>query len=245
MKIAKIKKLVTVVLLGVTLMAIGCAAQPTSSTPSSKPTTPAQTAKSTTPAPAQTTAATSPAGTSVAAARKTWASPPEMQIDPAKKYYAVLDTSLGTFKIELFASESPKTVNNFVFLSREGYYNGVIFHRIIKSFMIQSGDPQGTGMGGPGYKFADELPVKHKYDPGIVAMANAGPNTNGSQFFICTGANAAGLNNMPNYTQFGMVIEGMENVQKIASVPVGPSASGEVSKPKDPPVINKITIIEE
>ena len=110
-----------------------------------------------------------------------------MQIDTSKKYVATVDTTLGTFKIQLLPQETPKTVNNFVFLSRDGFYNGVIFHRIMKTFMIQTGDPLGTGAGGPGYQFADELPPKHKYDPGIVAMANAGPNTNGSQFFICTG----------------------------------------------------------
>ncbi|MBN1190159.1 MAG: peptidylprolyl isomerase [Dehalococcoidales bacterium] len=168
-----------------------------------------------------------------------------MQIDKSKKYYAVLDTTLGSFKVELFASEAPLTVNNFVFLSREGFYNSVIFHRIIETFMIQTGDPKGTGMGGPGYRFADELPPKHSYEPGIVAMANAGPNTNGSQFFICTGVQAKSLDNYPNYTQFGKVIEGMEIVNKIAAVPVGMSASGEESKPKNPPVINTITIIEE
>jgi len=120
-----------------------------------------------------------------------------------------------------------------------------VFHRIIKTFMIQTGDPTGTGSGSPGYKFADELPVKHSYDPGIVAMANAGPNTNGSQFFICTGADAAGLNNYPNYTQFGKVTDGMDVVLKIAAVKVQLSASGEMSKPVDPPVIKSITISQQ
>jgi cyclophilin family peptidyl-prolyl cis-trans isomerase len=206
LKARKIKKLMTVVLLGVTLFAVGCAGQ---SVPSPKP--------------------------------MKWTTPPAMTIDKTKKYYATLNTTLGSFKIELFASETPNTVNNFVFLSQQGYYNGVIFHRIIKSFMIQTGDPQGTGMGGPGYKFNDELPVKHKYDPGIVAMANSGSNTNGSQFFVCTGADAAGLNTMPNYTQFGQVIEGMDVVQKIAAVPVV-SNGREVSKPTTPPVIKSIVI---
>lgn len=165
-----------------------------------------------------------------------------MQIDTSKAYFATIDTTLGSFKIQLFASESPKTVNNFVFLSQQGFYNGVIFHRVIKSFMIQTGDPTGTGAGGPGYSFADELPPKHSYDAGIVAMANAGPNTNGSQFFICTGSDAQNLNSMPNYTQFGQVVSGMDIVQKIASVPVGPGNPGEVSRPTNPPVINSITI---
>lgn len=170
-----------------------------------------------------------------------------MQLDPAKKYFATFDTSLGTFKVELFASESPKTVNNFVFLSQQGFYNGVIFHRIIQNFMVQTGDPLGTGAGGPGYKFADELPPKHKYDPGIVAMANSGPNTNGSQFFICTGADAHGLDSPPYnlYTQFGQVSEGMDVVQKIAAVPVRISPQGETSQPINPPVIKTITITEQ
>ncbi|MCX6010199.1 MAG: peptidylprolyl isomerase, partial [Chloroflexi bacterium] len=123
-----------------------------------------------------------------------------MQIDKSKKYTATLDTSEGSFKIELFAQESPLTVNNFVFLANQGFFNGVIFHRIMKNFMIQTGVPKGTGTGGPGYKFADELPPKHKYEPGIVAMANSGPNSNGSQFFICTGPDSTGL--QPKYTQF-------------------------------------------
>jgi len=108
--------------------------------------------------------------------------------------------------------------------------------------MIQTGDPTGTGGGDPGYKFKDELPPLHLYDPGIVAMANSGPNTNGSQFFICTGPDAEGLNRLPNYTQFGKVVGGMDIVQKIASVPVGPGNPGEVSRPVKPPVINNIVI---
>jgi len=176
---------------------------------------------------------------------KQWSNPPEMQIDTAKTYYATVDTSLGSFKIQLFASESPKTVNNFVFLSQQGFYNGIIFHRVLKTFMIQTGDPTGTGGGGPGYEFADELPPKHSYDPGIVAMANAGANTNGSQFFICTGQDALNLNYYPNYTQFGKVVEGMDTVLKIASVQVGPGNPGETSRPVNPPVINQITITSQ
>jgi len=175
---------------------------------------------------------------------KRWSAPPAMQIDAARKYSAIVDTSLGSFKIELLAKESPKTVNNFVFLAREGFYDGVIFHRIIRAFMAQTGDPTGTGAGGPGYRFADELSVKHSYEPGMVAMANAGPNTNGSQFFICTGPQARGLDGCPNYTQFGRVVERMEIVSKIAAVPVECSPHGEMSKPIDPPVIKSIAITE-
>jgi cyclophilin family peptidyl-prolyl cis-trans isomerase len=166
-----------------------------------------------------------------------------MQIDAAKKYVAVFDTSLGAFKIELLAGESSKTVNNFVFLAKNKFYDGTVFHRIIKTFMIQGGDPTGTGCGGPGYQFADELPVKHSYDVGVVAMANAGPNTNGSQFFICTGADSKYLNQQPNYTQFGKVVEGLDTVQKLAAVPVT-FANGEMSKPQTPPVIKSIAITE-
>ena len=128
---------------------------------------------------------------------KRWNTPPAIEIDPAKKYVATVDTTQGSFKIELLAKESPKTVNNFVFLARQGFYEGVIFHRVIKLFMVQTGDPTGTGSGGPGYRFADELPVKHPYDPGIVAMANAGPNTNGSQFFYLHGFTVQRIGRMP------------------------------------------------
>ena len=183
-----------------------------------------------------------PAPTPSPETSKQWSAPPAMQIDASKTYFATVDTTLGAFKIQLFANETPQTVNNFVFLSQQGFYDGVIFHRIVKTFMIQTGDPQGTGRGGPGYKFADELPPKHSYEPGIVAMANSGPNTNGSQFFICTGSDAANLNKIPNYTQFGKIVEGMDTVQKIASVPVGPGNSNENSRPVNPPVINGIMI---
>ena len=187
----------------------------------------------------------SPTLTATPGVLKQWSTPPAMQIDTSKTYFATVDTTLGTFKIQLFANEAPKTVNNFVFLSQQGFYDGVIFHRIIKTFMIQTGDPTGTGTGGPGYKFADELPPKHSYNSGIVAMANAGPNTNGSQFFVCTGSDAKSLNNYPNYTQFGKVVDGMDVVQRIAAVPVGPGNPGENSRPVNPPVINKISITSQ
>jgi cyclophilin family peptidyl-prolyl cis-trans isomerase len=251
MKIKKVKKFLAIFLLGVTILIGGCSAQPTTSQPATttppQSTSPKATTAASTSSPAAITTTTAAATTqaSPAATRKTYTAPPAMQIDKSKKYFAALDTTLGSFKIELFASESPLTVNNFVFLSREGFYNKVIFHRIVKAFMIQTGDPKGTGTGGPGYRFADELPAKHSYDPGIVAMANSGSNTNGSQFFICTGATAKSLDQNASYTQFGKVIEGMDIVMKIASVPVVNSASGELSKPTNPPVINSITITEE
>jgi peptidyl-prolyl cis-trans isomerase B (cyclophilin B) len=108
-----------------------------------------------------------------------------MSIDPAKKYTATIDTSKGKIVLDLFPKDAPKTVNNFVFLAREGFYDGLKFHRVIPDFMVQGGDPKGTGSGGPGYKFADEVgPGKPKHKVGSLSMANAGPNTNGSQFFI-------------------------------------------------------------
>src|SRR6266511_4960061 len=116
---------------------------------------------------------------------KQWNTPPAMQTDPKKTYKARMETDKGTMVIELFADKAPKTVNNFVFLAREGYYDGIIFHRVISNFMAQGGDPTGRGSGGPGYKFADEFHPSLKHDkPGVLSMANAGPNTNGSQFFI-------------------------------------------------------------
>jgi cyclophilin family peptidyl-prolyl cis-trans isomerase len=174
---------------------------------------------------------------------KQYSAAPAMQIDPNKQYIATIKTSLGDIKVELFAKDAPKTVNNFVFLAREKFYDGIIFHRIINGFMVQTGDPQGTGAGGPGYRFEDELPPKRSYDLGIVAMANAGPNTNGSQFFICNATGCGGLDNIPNYTQFGRVIEGQDVLQKISSVETVVSGR-EKSKPVNPPTITTV-IIEE
>lgn len=171
---------------------------------------------------------------------KSWTSAPAMTINPQESYRAVLQTTDGPITIELLPQEAPKTVNNFVFLAREGYYDGVPFHRVINGFMIQTGDPTGTGMGGPGYKFEDE-PVKRRYAAGTVAMANAGPNTNGSQFFIVHG-NDVGL--PPNYTIFGQVVSGMDTVNKIAETPVKSGASGERSTPVNLPRIESVKIEE-
>lgn len=156
-----------------------------------------------------------------------------------------METTEGTFTIELFSAKAPLTVNNFVSLAKDGFYDGVVFHRIIKEFMIQTGDPTGTGMGGPGYRFADELPPVHEYEPGIVAMANAGPNTNGSQFFICTGEQSRFLNDHPNYTVFGRVSDGMGTVSAIAATPVGMSSSGERSKPTKEVKMTSVRINEQ
>ncbi|MDW8406929.1 MAG: peptidylprolyl isomerase [Anaerolineae bacterium] len=144
---------------------------------------------------------------------KQYPSPPPMVIDPAKKYKARLKTGKGDIVVELFADKAPRTVNNFVFLAREGFYDNTTFHRVIKPFMIQGGDPTGTGRGGPGYRFADEFHKELRHDaPGILSMANAGPNTNGSQFFI-THIPTPHLDN--RHTVFGKVIEGMDVVNAI------------------------------
>jgi len=201
-----------------------------------------------TPAPVQPTPAASSNTVTPAAlpnSPKTWTSAPAMQIDVTKQYHATIHTTMGDIGVNLFTKDAPKTVNNLAFLATNNFYTNVPFHRVLKTFMIQTGDPTGTGTGGPGYKFDDELSKAHTYAPGIVAMANAGPNTNGSQFFICSGSDSTNLNNSPNYTIFGQVDSGMDVVQKIASVPVGPSPSGEVSAPTTPVLMKSIEIQEK
>ncbi len=145
--------------------------------------------------------------------QKQWNTPPAMQIDINKNYTVSINTSKGIIEIELYPKHAPKTVNNFIFLSKEGFYDGVTFHRVISDFVIQGGDPTGTGRGGPGYKFEDELignPLKH--ERGVISMANAGPNTNGSQFFI-THSPQPHLNG--KHTVFGKVVNGIEVVDEI------------------------------
>jgi peptidylprolyl isomerase len=149
-----------------------------------------------------------------------FAAPPEMGIDPEKRYTAAMDTSMGEIVIALDAVAAPRTVNNFVFLALHHYYDGVIFHRIINGFVCQGGDPDGTGRGGPGYKFGDELPKPGRYQIGSVAMANAGPNTNGSQFFIVSGQ--SGVQLPPQYSLFGQVVRGLDVVDAMQKVAVGP-----------------------
>jgi len=166
---------------------------------------------------------------------KQYAAPPEMAIDTARKYTATIDTSAGTMTAELFTTDAPNTVNNFVFLAREGFYDGVIFHRVIPGFMIQGGDPTGTGRGGPGYKFRDE-PVNRSYSRGILAMANAGPNTNGSQFFVMH----ADYRLPPSYTIFGRLTSGEETLDAIAA-----GQTGAQDRPVNPVTINRIEIAEE
>jgi len=182
------------------------------------------------------TAATGATGAEAGAA-KTWSSAPKMAIDPKSTYTAVLRTSEGNITIALDPKTAPKTVNNFVFLSKEGFYDGLTFHRVIPDFVIQGGDPDGNGTGGPGYAFEDELPKAGDYKLGSVAMANSGPNTNGSQFFIITGQQGVQL--PPNYSLFGQVTKGQDVADKISTM----AAPG--TETPDPPVtIEKVTITE-
>ena len=162
---------------------------------------------------------------------------PPMVIDPAKRYTAELETSLGSMTIALDAAAAPKTVNNFVYLARYHYYDGIIFHRIIKGFMCQGGDPTGTGRGGPGYQFGDELPAPGRYEIGSLAMANAGPNTNGSQFFIVSGQ--SGVRLPPQYSLFGKVVKGLDILTQMEGVDTNSS-----DKPLTDLVIKSVTITE-
>ena len=164
-----------------------------------------------------------------------FAEAPEMGIDPEKRYTATMQTSMGELVIALDALKAPKTVNNFVFLALNHYYDGVIFHRIINGFVCQGGDPTGTGRGGPGYRFADELPKPGQYEIGSLAMANAGPNTNGSQFFLISGP--SGVQLPPSYSLFGKVVKGLEIVDEMQRVPTG---SGD--RPRTDVVIESVTI---
>ena len=160
---------------------------------------------------------------------------PEMGIDPSKRYTATMETSMGTLDIALDPIAAPITVNNFVFLAAQHYYDGVIFHRIINGFVCQGGDPDGNGRGGPGYKFVDELPKAGKYQIGSLAMANAGPNTNGSQFFLISGP--SGVQLPPAYSLFGQVVKGLDIVEMMQNVPTGPG-----DRPKDDVVIRSVSI---
>src|SRR5512138_1314189 len=166
---------------------------------------------------------------------KQWNKPPEMAIDPKKHYKARIDTDKGEIVADLFADKAPNTVNNFVFLAREGFYDGTVFHRVINNFMAQGGDPTGTGMGGPGYKFADEFHASLKHSkPGVLSMANAGAGTNGSQFFI-THVPTPWLDN--KHSIFGQVVEGMDVLMSIPE--------RDPSRRNAPAVkINKVTIEE-
>lgn len=164
---------------------------------------------------------------------------PTAKIDPAQTWFADVATTKGTFTIELLPKEGPRAASNFAALAEDGFYDGVKFHRIIKGFMVQTGDPLGTGVGGPGYSIPDDK-VNLPYKRGIVAMANAGPDTGGSQFFIVQGDEASSL--PPNYAIFGRVTKGMQVIDAIADTPVTTNEQGEPSKPTETVRITGVTI---
>lgn len=177
-------------------------------------------------------------------ASKSYSSPPPLTIDKSKTYLATLSTSQGELVVELFPKVAPNAVNNFIFLAREHYYDNTPFHRIIKGFMIQGGDPTGTGRGDPGYKFTDEK-ITRDYKRGTIAMANSGPNTNGSQFFIMH----QDYNLPKNYVIFGGVPDNnsksLQTLDAIASVSVVDNGMGESSSPKSPVILKSVTIEEK
>ncbi len=168
--------------------------------------------------------------------RRSFKGEPPMSIDPAKRYTATMATSKGSMTIALDPQAAPRTVNSFVFLARYHYFDGIVFHRVIPGFVLQGGDPTGTGTGGPGYKFADELPAPGRYELGSRAMANAGPDTTGSQFFIISGRDGMGL--PPSYSLFGKVVAGLDTVAAIDAVG---SRSG---KTTEKVTIESVTIAE-
>ncbi len=168
--------------------------------------------------------------------RQTFSAAPPIIIDTAKNYTATMVTSKGTLEIVLDALAAPTTVNSFVYLARWHYFDGIVFHRVIPGFVLQGGDPTGTGTGGPGYRFNDELPKAGRYELGSLAMANAGPHTNGSQFFVISGPNGVAL--PPLYALFGKVVKGLDVVEAIDAIG---TSSG---KPKENVVIESVTITE-
>ena len=172
---------------------------------------------------------------------QTWSAPPPITLKPNTSYSAVVRTNMGRFTIQLFAAQDPVAVNNFVFLANHNFYTDDVFFRVIQGFMVQTGDPNNNGTGGPGYRFGDELPPTVPYAPGVVAMANSGANTNGSQFFICTGSQCNGLS--PSYTELGKVSSGLAVAQAISALPVTTNpATGEKSLPTRLAYIQSVTI---
>jgi len=197
-------------------------------------------------APTAPAAAASPAAgntADVAGRNGKYKAPPPMTIDKAKKYTATIATNKGTMKAELYADTAPVTVNNFVFLANDHFFDGVVFHRIVAGFVLQGGDPTGTGTGGPGYKFPDEpIPASRNYEKGTLAMANSGPNTNGSQFFICVD-NLTAKGALPKqYTIFGKVTDGLDTIDKILAVPRTAGSDGAQSKPTEKVFMESVTI---
>ncbi len=179
--------------------------------------------------------------TNMMSKKKTYSSAPDLQLKPNVDYKAVLKTSAGEITVDLFEKEVPLTVNNFVFLANEGFYNETVFHRVIKGFMIQGGDPVGNGTGGPGYRFKDE-PFENDYTVGTLAMANAGPDTNGSQFFIMHQE----VDLPKNYVIFGRATDeaSLKVIDALANSPVEPNLFGESSKPVTPINLESVTILE-
>lgn len=174
--------------------------------------------------------------------RREFESAPQLCIDPAKTYVAEFDTTQGPFSVRLYADRAPGTVNNFVSLARWKYFDGTRCHRVIADFVVQCGDPTATGTGGPGYSFADELPAAGEYKIGSLAMANSGPNTNGSQFFIITGNQGAAL--PPNYSLFGEVVSGFETAVTAMAALFNPDTAANGVPPAGDIVINSVTITE-
>jgi cyclophilin family peptidyl-prolyl cis-trans isomerase len=237
--------IVTVVILAIVALIAGATGLFSSGGSSSKV---ASTGSSTTKAPPSTVKGGASIGgdtpcpkTDGSSARTTkFAKAPPMCIDPNKTYTATMQTSQGgPITIALAAKQAPKTVNNFVVLARYHFYDGLMFHRIVPDFVIQGGDPQGNGQGDPGYKFADELPAAGQYKIGSLAMANSGPDTNGSQFFIITGQQGVQL--PPQYSLFGQVTTGMDVVNKIAALGDPNAPNGE---PKETVTMTSVTIQE-
>ena len=244
--IGSLTAVVAIVIAGVIVLSGKDDDSKASSSTKSTTTVPAAAGETTVPGEATTTTAFAeaapgsaecPAADGSSPAKREFDGPPKMCIDPTKTYTAKVETNQGTFTLQFDAAKAPKTVNNFVFLARYHYYDGIIFHRIIKDFMMQGGDPTGTGTGGPGYEFADELPAAGEYQKYSVAMANSGPNTNGSQFFIITGPQGVSL--PPSYSLFGKAIDGTDVIDKIGVV-----ATDSSDKPTSEVKMDKVTITE-
>jgi len=232
------------------------AASPSSSpTPSASPSSQAKPGKQTgtvdpQPAP-QVVACGAEAPAGAGKPKPQFAGPPPMKIDPAKTYTATMVTSCGTIVIELDPKTAPQTVNSFVFLANHRFFDGQYFHRIDTSIdVLQGGDPLGTGTGGPGYSIPDELQGGEQYGPGVLAMANAGANTGGSQFFIITGKNGHNLDAQPNYTIFGHIVRGLDVAQRMQQLPIADpaaAAQGDLTgqAPKQAIYIDSVTIAAE
>jgi cyclophilin family peptidyl-prolyl cis-trans isomerase len=222
------------------------AAQPTTAPTVAAPTVagtqkPAGTTAAATTAPTAAGATAAGNTAEVASRNNKYKSAPPLTIDKAKKYTTTITTNKGTMKADLYADIAPNTVNSFVFLANDHFYDGVIFHRVVAGFVIQGGDPTGTGTGGPGYKFNDEpIPANRNYEKGTLAMANSGPNTNGSQFFICVDNLQGKLDK--KYTIFGKVTEGLDVIDKILAVPRTAGSDNAQSKPTEKVFMQTVTI---